>query len=128
MNKEREFLVLQTGKNIAVYSRRNFPMGVPLGPDAQRLRIAGPSRAVPPETHFTQPEFDRWRAELEAAGFTFTLGPFWRNPKFWEDRNAPLESIKTTSLKEAFDELLREAERRGQADDHLVEAVEPSHP
>jgi len=110
MEVRQEFLVLESGGNVAVYAPRDFPLGTPIGPDAQRLRVLGAGHVEPPRIHLTRIEFDRWRQELESAGRQVTLGPFWTNPNAF----LPLDEIIRRGatfrpLEEVRDELLRSA-------------------
>ena len=94
MELTQEFLVLQSNGDVAVYTVKQFPRGTPIGPDAQRLRVVGPSRVEAPGIHLTPREFDHWRQELEREGRQVTLGPFWTNP-------APLLPLKKIDPAEA---------------------------
>jgi hypothetical protein len=127
MTRKREFLVIETGEDVAVYAPSQFPLGTPIGPDAKRLGVDGPSPVQPPAIHLTRPDFDRWRRQLEGEGYSVTLGPFWRNRVSREEAEEAIRRGDTIPLKEAFDELLREAELRRQAVDRRVEAVESRH-
>jgi hypothetical protein len=127
MQPRQEFLVIERDGDIAVYTPRTFPMGTPIGRDARRLGVDGPSRVRPPKIHLTAMEFDQWRHQLEEAGYTVTLDLFWGDP----DRLArSVEAVRrgeTVPLKEAFDELLREADRRSQAEGQRMESLESRH-
>ena len=108
METLQEFLILESDGDVAVYRPSTFPRGTQIGPDAQRLRVVGPSRVEPPRIQLTRLEFDRWRQELESAGRQVTLGPFWTGPYAF----LPLEEIirrgaTFRSLEEVRDELLR---------------------
>ncbi len=124
MERTQEFLILPSNGDVAVYTVRQYPRGTPIGPDAQRLRVVGPSRVEPPGIHLTHLEFDRWRQELESEGRRVTLGPFWTNPKPF----LPLEEIKRRgnwrSLEEVRDELLREADERSKRQADRMATVE----
>src|SRR4051794_10078018 len=117
MQPRQEFLVIERDGDIAVYTPRTFPPGTPIGRDAKRLGVDGPSRVRPPKIHLTAAEFDQWRHQLEEGGYTVTLGPFWRDPDMLAKSAEAIRRGKTVPLKEAFDELLREADGRRQADD-----------
>jgi hypothetical protein len=113
MELTQEFLVLESNGDVAVYTVVQFPRGTPIGPDAQRLRVVGPSRVEPPRIHLSRLEFDQWRVELEQAGRQVSLGPFWTSP----DAFLPLEELRRRGvrfrpLEEVRDELLREADER----------------
>ncbi len=124
MTPRQEFLVLETFGDVAVYAPRQFVHGTPVGRDAQRLGIDGPSRVEPPQIHFTKAEFDQWRHRLEETGYTVTIGPFWRGPDLWEMSAEAIAQRRTVPLKEAFDELLNGVDRERQAKDQRMEAVE----
>jgi hypothetical protein len=123
----QEFLVLGAESEIAVYAPRQFPSGTPIGPDARRLGITGPSAVRPPKVRWTPAEFDAWRRSLEGLGYSVTIGPFWRDPVSPEQAEEAVRLGQTAALKDAFDELLREAERRDDTEDQPMEAVEPRH-
>jgi hypothetical protein len=124
MERTQEFLILPSNGDVAVYTVRQFPRGTPIGPDAQRLRVVGPSRVEPPGIHLTHLAFDRWRHELESEGRRVTLGPFWTSPEAF----LPLEEIirrgNSRSLEEVRDELLREADERSARENERMESVE----
>jgi hypothetical protein len=128
MTPRQEFLILESGDSVAVYTPRTFPHGTPIGPDAKRLGIDGPSLVWPPATHLSRAEFDNWRGQLEREGYSATLGPYWRDPISPERAEEMVRNGKFIPLKEAFDELLREAERREQSDTQRVGAVESRDP
>jgi hypothetical protein len=128
MKPRQEFLILETDGGVAVYSPRTFPIGTPIGRDARRLGVNGPSLVRPPKVEMSEAEFDAWRQQVEGAGFTVTLGPFWRNPVSLEQAEEAIRRGETMPLKEAFDELLREAERREQEEDRRMEALKSRHP
>jgi hypothetical protein len=128
MGLKQEFLVLEADGDVAVYAPSQFPIGTPIGRDARRLGVSGPAFARPPKVRLTGPEFERWRQQLEGEGYTVTLGPFWINPVRPEDADEAIRQGKVVPLQEAFDELLREAEGRGQSEDRRLEAVQPRHP
>jgi hypothetical protein len=125
----QEFLILESNDDVAVYSVRTFPHGTPVGPDAKRLGVMGASPVQPPATRLSRPDFEGWRGRLEREGYAVTLGPFWRNPPSPEAIDDAVHGrVKTWTLEEIRDELLREAERREQAEAHRVGAVESRHP
>jgi hypothetical protein len=128
MQPRQEFLVIETDGDIAVYTPRTFPTGTPIGRDAKRFGVDGPSLVRPPKTHLTAAEFDQWRSQLEEEGYTVTLGLFWRDPDMLAKSAEAIRRGETVPLKEAFDELLREADRRRQAKDQRMEALESPHP
>ena len=48
MDVRQEFLVLETDGDVAVYAPSDFPIGTPIGRDAKRLRVTGPSHVPAP--------------------------------------------------------------------------------
>jgi hypothetical protein len=128
MALRQEFLVLESGNEVAVYAPSQFPSGTPIGRDARRLGVDGPSRARPPKISMSRLEFDRWCGQLEESDFTVTIGPFWTNPQVQDESEDVIRRRKSLPLKEAFDELLRQADGRVAQEDRPMEAVEPRHP
>ena len=127
MTPRQEFLILESGDNVAVYTPKTFPQGTPIGPDAKRLGIDGPARAQPPASHLSREEFDRWRGELEREGYTVTLGPFWRDPTPPEEVEELIRGRgKTVTLEEFRNELLGRAGGNGQPENRGLEPTEPS--
>jgi hypothetical protein len=124
METLQEFLVLESNGDVGVYTVRQFPRGTPIGPDARRLRVVGPSRVEPPRIHLTRPEFDRWRQELEGTGRQVTLGPFWTSPNAFLPLEELIRQGNFRSLEEVRDELLREADERSAQEDQRMAAVE----
>lgn len=110
MELTQEFLVLESNGDVAVYRPSTFPLGTPIGREAQRLRVVGPSRVEPPRIHLSRPEFDRWRQELEREGRRVTLGPFRTNPEALADAEAAIRQGNYRSLEGLRDELLRQAD------------------
>jgi hypothetical protein len=113
MNPRQEFLVIESGDDVGVYTPSTFPLGTPIGPDARRLVVDGPSRVRPPKVHLTEAEFAAWQNQLEGAGYEVTLGPFWRDPASREEIEAAIRGeTKTWTLQEAREVLLCEAALR----------------
>jgi hypothetical protein len=114
MDIEQEFLVLDSNGDVAVYTVRQFPRGTPIGPDAKRLTIVGPSRVPPPVARLTRPDFDRWRQDLELEGLRVTLSPYWTGPNaFLSLEEFIRRGGKFRPIEEVCDELLRQADGRG---------------
>ena len=67
------------------------------------------------------PELEEWCRHLEDSGRTVTMGPFWRDPEMLERSLASIARGETIPLREAFDELLREA-------DELIGLKRGEHP
>lgn len=128
MKSRQEFLVLRSEGHVTVYTVRTFPLGTPIGGDAERLEVDGPSPARPPKTELSTSEFDDWRRHLESAGYALTLGPYWGKPVSREEFEESVRRGEFIPLKEAFDELLLEAEARRAGEDQPVEPVESRHP
>jgi hypothetical protein len=128
MTFTQEFLVIETAGTFAVYGVRQFPKGTVVGRDARRLRVVGDSPVSPPQLHLSGPELEEWCRHLEDSGRTVTMGPFWRDPEMLERSLASIARGETIPLREAFDELLREADRRCQAEDQRMEALKSPHP
>ncbi len=128
MTYTQEFLVLPREGGLSVYRICQFPKGTPVGHDARHIRVVGESTVIPPAIQMTEHEFENWRQELIKSGRAVTVGPFWTNPDMLKMSAEEIRRGKFTPLKEAFDELLREAERRHQSGDQRMEAVESHHP
>ena len=124
----QEFLILEDGDTVGVYAPRDFPRGTVIGRDAKRLRVVGETGVRPPGLRLARPEFDRWRHQLEEAGHSVTLGPFRTNPEMLTKSAADFRREEFLPLRDAFDELLRHAEGRRQADDRPMGPVESRHP
>jgi hypothetical protein len=112
MEKRQEFLVLESEGNVAVYAPSDFPIGTPIGRDAQRMGVSGPTRVRPPRARLTRLEFDRWRDEIEHAGFRVTLEAFWTNPRALVESEGEIRRGNYRSLEDVRDELLRQADGR----------------
>jgi hypothetical protein len=113
MERIREFLILKAEAGFVLYAPSQFPRGTPIGPDARRLTVVGPSSVHPPKSYLTGDELDQWRADLEDAGYSATIGPFWRNPPKPEEVEEEIRRGELIPLKDAFDELLRRAAAEG---------------
>jgi hypothetical protein len=113
MELKQEFLILESNGDVAVYRPSTFPLGTPIGRDAQKLRVEGPSRVEPPRIHLSRLEFDRWRQELESEGRRVTLGPFRTNPETLAESEAAIRQGNYRSLEDLRDELLRQADGPG---------------
>jgi hypothetical protein len=99
MDVTQEFLVLPSKGGVLIYGVRDFPSGTPVGPDAQRLRVVGPVWVRPPFPELTEAQWESWQAQLQSAGFSVTVGPFWTSTP--SGRSRQLEAVR--------DELLRSA-------------------
>jgi hypothetical protein len=119
------FLVLQTNGEFDVYSVGQFPKGTVVGRDALRFRVVGESWVQPPKTHLTGAELEQWRRQLEEAGHSVTVGPFWTDPDMLERSLAEIARGETVPLREAFDEIRRRADERSRSEDRRLESVEP---
>jgi hypothetical protein len=122
--KLQEFLILESNGDVGVYTVRQFPRGTPIGPDAQRLRVVGPSRVEPTCIHLTRLEFDRWRRELASEGRQVTLGPFWTSPNAFLPLEELIRQGHSRSLEEVREERLREADARSNQEDQRMAPVE----
>ena len=125
MKPREEFLVIETADGVAVYTPLQYPLEVPIGPDAQRLGVHGPSLVYPPRIHLTRAEFDDWRRQIESEGYTVTLGPFWRDPDMLAQGLEAVRRGDTISLEDFRNELLGRADGAGREEDRPLEAVEP---
>ena len=97
MDVTQEFLVLPSNGTVFIYGVRDFPSGTAIGRDAQRLRVVGPVWVRPPDPKLTEAQWQDWQAQLQTAGFSVTVGPFWTSSP--SGRSQPLEAVR--------DELLR---------------------
>jgi len=114
MEVRQEFLVLESDGDVAVYAPSEFPLGTPIGRDAKRLCVLGPTRVRPPRIHLTHREFEQWRKELESEGRSVMLGQFWSNPQAVSDSDSVFARGNFWPLETVRDELLRQADgRRG---------------
>jgi hypothetical protein len=95
----QEFLVLPSSGTVRVYGVREFPSGTFVDRDAKRMRVAGPVWVRPPRAELTEPQWESWRAQLQSAGFSVTVEPFWTSSP--SGHYQPLEAV--------LDELLRSA-------------------
>jgi hypothetical protein len=112
MDVRQEFLVLESNGDVAVYAPSDFPVGTPIGRDAKRLRVAGPSRVRPPGLHLSRRDFEQWRQELEREGRSVSLDQFWSNPQAVFDSEDFLAHGNFRPLEDVRDELLRQADGR----------------
>ena len=112
MDVRQEFLILESNGDVAVYAPSDFPLGTPIGRDAKRLRVAGPSRVRPPRIHLTRRDFEQWRKELENEGHSVSLDQFWSNPQAVFDSENFLTHGNFRPLEDVRDELLRQADGR----------------
>jgi hypothetical protein len=99
MDVTEEFLVLPLNGNFRIYGVRDFPSGTAISRDAQKLRVVGPVWVKPPRPELTEAQWVRWQAQLQSAGFSVTVEPFWTSSP--SGRSQPLEAVR--------DELLRSA-------------------
>src|SRR6266536_1481765 len=125
MKPRQEFLVIEAGGDVAVYAPRQFPLGTPIDRDAKRLGVSGSSLVTPPKVHFIATEFDQWRRQLEGAGYTVTLGPFWTDADMLAKSDEAIRRGETISLEDFRDELLRRVGGAGREEDQRLEPVEP---
>src|SRR4051812_29060137 len=102
MKSRQEFLILKSDGLVNVYTVRTFPLGTPIGGDAERLGVDGPSPVRPPKAELSAAEFDDWRRHLENAGYAVTLGPYWRNPVSREQFEESVRRGDFIPLKDAF--------------------------
>lgn len=126
MNHKQDFLILDRGQGmVVVYRPSTYPVGkVVIGPGSRRLRVVAPSRVELPGEVISEAELERWRADLTEAGNEVTIAPI-PEPSRFDLAEARERSIP---LKEAFDELLRQADARADAEDRRTGPVVSRHP
>jgi hypothetical protein len=93
----QEFLVLPSNGAVRIYGVRDFPSGTFVDRDAKRMRVVGPVWVRPPRAELTESQWESWQAQLQSAGFSVTVEPFWTSTP--SGRYQPLEAV--------LDELLR---------------------
>jgi len=95
----QEFLVLPSNGAIRIYGVRDFPSGSFVDRNAKRMRVVGPVWVRPPRAELTESQWESWQRQLQSAGFSVTVEPFWTATP--SGRYQPLEPV--------LDELLRSA-------------------
>lgn len=128
MTYKRGFLILNRGDgSVAVYRPSTFPRGTIIDRDARRFEFLAEGRYDPPAEILTEAELEQWRVTLEEAGIEVKIGPFWTSGI--DPSKLDMEELRKDSvpLKEAFDELLRQAEARDEAKARRSEPVVSPH-
>ncbi len=100
----QEFVVIPAEGGVRVYGASDFPVGTPVGPDAQKLHVEGPVWVRQPYPELTRAQWEEWLQQLRDAGWSVTVGPFWTGRPFEE-----FEPEKSVPWEEFRDELLRSA-------------------
>ncbi len=98
----QEFVAIPVEGGVRVYGVPDFPLGTPIGPDAQKLHVEGPVWVRQPDSELTLSQWEEWLEQLRHAGWSVTVGPFWTGKPFEEltpDDFVPWEEFR--------DELLR---------------------
>jgi hypothetical protein len=95
----QEFVVLPAEEAVRIYGVRDFPSGTFVDREAKRMRVVGPVWVRPPRTELTGAQWQSWQTQLQSAGFSVTVEPFWTSSP--SGQYQPLEAV--------LDELRRSA-------------------
>jgi hypothetical protein len=104
MTVTQDLAIIPIDGGVRIHGVPDFPPGTAVGPHAKVLHVQGPVWVRQPRTELTEAQFERWLAQLEEAGWSVTVEPFWTT-----DLTREIDPAELVPWEVFKDELLRSA-------------------